>query len=372
MNIVFFLGNGFDLNLDLKTSYSSFLSNYIIDNQNNPDVVIRDFIGLIEKDRNGLWSDVELALGKCSLDFEKRYKNPAQEYKKCYESMLKSLVEYLQLIEAGLPKEVFDKECVEAFAVALKSFDKGQKRTDRERIKRILDKAPDGQNYNVISFNYTHFVDYMLEIYHKYNTANNIIFGTRLFNGYLHGNSWKNLIHVHGDISEDIIFGVDNEKQIPGKSIIENEYFKKQLLKMGADEYIGKAYDSDAYNVLKNADVIYLYGASIGETDAIWWERINSLLADNPNCILILHSYELKEKNKKEILLSDREENIDNIKKQFLQFGANTQETNDRIMKQIYIDTSNIFDSFAKTIKNKLDLYWKKQLGLTGNSVKNI
>ena len=161
---------------------------------------------------------------------------------------------------------------------------------------------------------------------------------------------------------EDIIFGVDNESQIKDKSVIESDYFKKQILKLGADEYIGKAYDADANILLKNADVVYLYGVSLGETDLIWWERINKWLTDNPNCVLIMHSYELQDNEKKEILLSNREKKKDELKKKLLSFGSNSEETNERIMKQIYIDTTNIFAEFASVVGDKLEKKKKKKM----------
>ena len=56
MNVTFFIGNGFDLNLGLKTEYKSFLEDYI---KNGNSGLLTDEI---KKDIDK-WSDLEMALG---------------------------------------------------------------------------------------------------------------------------------------------------------------------------------------------------------------------------------------------------------------------------------------------------------------------
>lgn len=57
MNITFLIGNGFDLNLGLQTSYQSFYKYYI---SKAPD----DFIAKSISRNYELWSDLEIGLGK--------------------------------------------------------------------------------------------------------------------------------------------------------------------------------------------------------------------------------------------------------------------------------------------------------------------
>ncbi len=65
MNIVYLIGNGFDLNLGLKTSYSKFYEWYINFYDDRKGNVV-SFINWVEKEKchNDLWSCMELALGK--------------------------------------------------------------------------------------------------------------------------------------------------------------------------------------------------------------------------------------------------------------------------------------------------------------------
>ena len=61
MNIVHIIGNGFDLNLDLKTSYRHFYEYY--KNQESKNENIKLLKKEIDSDSEN-WSDLELALGK--------------------------------------------------------------------------------------------------------------------------------------------------------------------------------------------------------------------------------------------------------------------------------------------------------------------
>ena len=61
MNITYIIGNGFDFNLGLKTSYKSFLDYYL--KRDSGDRIIELFKDSI-KQCNDLWSDVEIALGQ--------------------------------------------------------------------------------------------------------------------------------------------------------------------------------------------------------------------------------------------------------------------------------------------------------------------
>ena len=61
MNILFLIGNGFDLNLGMKTNYNDFYK-YYASKQSSSDLIQKlkkEIDGNIEN-----WSDLELALGK--------------------------------------------------------------------------------------------------------------------------------------------------------------------------------------------------------------------------------------------------------------------------------------------------------------------
>jgi abortive infection AbiH-like protein len=61
MNVLFFIGNGFDLNLGLKTSYADFYKYYtkIISKSSAVNRLKNEISGDLKD-----WSDLELSLGK--------------------------------------------------------------------------------------------------------------------------------------------------------------------------------------------------------------------------------------------------------------------------------------------------------------------
>lgn len=75
MDIVFLIGNGFDINLNLNTSYSGFynyLSEYYLDDDSVPEME-RRIIKSIENDKSKpkeekLWADFEIGLGQFTAE----------------------------------------------------------------------------------------------------------------------------------------------------------------------------------------------------------------------------------------------------------------------------------------------------------------
>ena len=64
MKITFFIGNGYDINIGLKTAYHDFLKWYV--EQPSKNDTIADFKKIIE-DGIEYWSDLEIALGRKTL-----------------------------------------------------------------------------------------------------------------------------------------------------------------------------------------------------------------------------------------------------------------------------------------------------------------
>ena len=67
MNIVYLIGNGFDRNLGLKTSYQDFYRFYKTQVSNNENV--QKVKEMISSQQSDLWSDLEIALGQISKEF---------------------------------------------------------------------------------------------------------------------------------------------------------------------------------------------------------------------------------------------------------------------------------------------------------------
>ena len=62
MNLLYLIGNGFDVNLKIRTDYQSFYDYYIA--QESADDAVKLVKEDLKKNRYAQWSDLELGLGK--------------------------------------------------------------------------------------------------------------------------------------------------------------------------------------------------------------------------------------------------------------------------------------------------------------------
>ena len=106
--------------------------------------------------------------------------------------------------------------------------------------------------------------------------------------------------------------------------------------------------DEKAHQLLRNSDVIYVYGMSIGETDKLWWERICQVMKEKQYLQLILHKHDAIERS-----LTGRKyaTYIKEERQKFVSFSDYSDEVKDEIMSRIYIDTSNIFIELKDLVK---------------------
>lgn len=97
MNLLFVIGNGFDLQLGLPTSYSDFYKYYI--SRPSQSEVISRLKGEISQNQQN-WSDLELALGKISANY-----SDVDTFCEVYDDIQTELQRYLlkldELMQAG-------------------------------------------------------------------------------------------------------------------------------------------------------------------------------------------------------------------------------------------------------------------------------
>jgi len=326
LNITFLIGNGFDLNLGLKTSFSDFLKVYKEPQTGDSDV-IKKFKSDFLKDED-LWSDVEMAFGKITDDFYSE-KMTGKDFTDCHIDFCESLGKYLEKQESKLKIEEVKLHL--NFSTAIMNPTIGLSKLAAATIEARM--APYGtvNIFNFVSFNYTRTID-------KFVTR---IQNTAMLNGPMHvRNEGGMLIHVHGYTDAEMMLGVSNESQISNQMLFENQYYKSQLIKPIWNNLNENGVDEATYELLKRSDLIYIYGMSLGETDSLWWERISSLLFHNPDLIVIIYvhksfSQHLVERDKIMFRESKKDE--------FLRFLELNDDTKEQIKKRVYITFDNIF-----------------------------
>lgn len=347
MNITYLIGNGFDINIGLPTSYESFLDYYCKKNDNNQ--IVKSFRNYINDNRKE-WKDAELALGESTKMFDS-YERPDEIFRECYQNIVEELANYLSNIQNNIPDSIYSEDSLIEFVNGLASFTSGLKLTDIDKINQIIKDIPNGFNYHVLNFNYTNVVDKLFSVYEKSDRFK--IMGDRVLKGSSYPNALHSHIHVHGKTDGTMIFGVDSENQIGEPKLFCNDtLLKNMIIKSDMDSIIGDKTDEIAYKYFSNSDLIYVYGLSLGETDTLWWNRIIKLLKDNSFAIVIIYWYGLNNKRIREARIPyEKEMIIRNVKEKLFEYSSYDKDTNKNLKERVFISNIDIFEGFSKKVK---------------------
>ena len=270
MQILYIIGNGFDLNLGLKTSYNDFYQYYKTVESDN--VNVQRLKKNISKSYES-WADLELALGNYTEHLEK-----IEELDDILLDIGEKLLKYLQIEEDKLEnfeinqRKFFDYLCFpeNLFLPA-----------DKELLTGIKSKWKNHQwNLNIYTFNYTSVIEK--------------IFGDRQKNVLLaqHGNNIPiqlgEIKHIHGYLENSMVIGVNDISQIKNESFHNNRDILESIVKSECNRANRSNIDRQLTNKINTANLICIFGSSIGETDNKWWELIGERLKSD--CHLIIFS----------------------------------------------------------------------------------
>ena len=347
MNITYLIGNGFDINIGLPTTYESFLDYYCKKNDDNQ--IVKSFKNYINDNRKE-WKDAELALGESTKMFDS-FEVPDENFRECYQNIVEELANYLSNIQNNIPDSIYSEDCLVEFVNSLTSFTSGLKLTDIDKVNRIIKDIPNGFNYHILNFNYTNVIDKLFSVYEK--SDRNKIMGNRIINGSSYSNGLYTHIHVHGKTDSTMIFGVDSENQIGEPKLFNNDtLLKNMIIKSEMDSIIGDKTDENAYKYFSNSDLIYVYGLSLGETDTLWWNRIIELLKDNSLAIVIIYWFELNNERIREAKIPyEKEMLIRKVKDRLFEYSSFDNEINENLKERVFISGVDIFEGFSKKIK---------------------
>lgn len=234
---VLVIGNGFDLNLGLNTSYSSFLKSSQFKSLINNHLAIF----LRECQRKSRWIDIEKELynyskslfvstssGVLKPDYGKKVN--IKNFRQDFESICKSLSSYLcEIVRDTI------------------SFDE-----NTEAYKIIQNTLEDNGNTYILTFNYTRMIE-------------------KIINIYFYSNNNYSINHIHGCLPNNIVFGIEDSVEIAKEHVF---LYKSHNQNQNINGLI---------NILNNADNVIFFGYSLGETDHSYFDdffRVQTL----PDC----------------------------------------------------------------------------------------
>jgi len=270
MNILFFIGNGFDLNLNMATRYSDFYKYYVsVKTSSKLIQKLKDEIdGNIEN-----WSDLELALGRYTANFSK-----TQEFNEVFDDIEDKLAEYLENIETSYDFSKIDGKKLFKYLIYPET---SLPQADRNILSEFRQKWMNQQwNIYLITFNYTRSLEKLL----NYNGQ-----PLKLNDHYKHVNNpvfLHKIEHIHGYYDERMVMGVNDVSQIANSALHTNLDILETLIKSECNQAQKHTIDNWCKNQIANSHLICIFGSSIGDTDNLWWELIGEQL--KRNCRLII------------------------------------------------------------------------------------
>lgn len=327
MNVLFILGNGFDINLGLKTRYQDFYDFYSKSHNDNDAVLrLKKHIG---KNTDGYWSDLELALGKYTSEFK-----CIDDFDEVVDDIKASLSLYLKNVETDFNNFNVD---IKSFLHDLSSFEEHLIPTDQDKALEFKEKFKD-RNWHteIVTFNYTNTVEklnYDLEsdlIGHQYNSNLENILNT-------------NVIHIHGLVDDGMILGVNDLSQVSNTELHDNIDIEESIVKSKFNEACGEKFDLNFNNKIEKANIICAFGLSFGDSDKIWWEKIGERLRQGSILIIFDRKYDVSKLHKNKLARMRRE-----IKNHFLTQTSLPEDVQNSIGDRIYVGVNtNMFQGIT-------------------------
>lgn len=301
MNVTFLIGNGFDLNLGLKTSFSNFFevyktlpantSRYAGNKGKYTQIEFEEKLQRFKEDIDSniiLWSDFEKKMGEYTdseninndkylfIDILRDFRmNFAKYLKEQISDFDYSNIDY---IKKNLGDSVYD-------------FHKHFLPQDKKTITDVFNTYRDNSyTTSIILFNYTNILNHLINALPS--SIQNIIHKHTHSNGNERSDTIKDIIHIHGTLSTNMIIGVNDKAQIANEDFKEDEEVCRAFIKQSINENVRDYRLSNSMEKIKNSNLICIYGMSFGETDRYIWETVINWLLGEPRRKVVIFAFE--------------------------------------------------------------------------------
>lgn len=272
MNITFMIGNGFDLALGLNTKYKDFLNYYLKLPKNDE---LKSFSSGISPSEPH-WSDLEVALGKYTSQFNK---DEMRLFQDGLDDLSMQLAKYIQTQQDRVQYTAPDKIVSSLFS----SFFSFQNLLPVESKNIILEylhqHRTENRNINIIDFNYTTILDRCFAFSQEISVPNK----TPVTLG--------KVVHIHGTTEQSLIMGVNDESQISNTDFCSSRRFLMQMVKKEANQALRNNLINTCSSLIDQSQLICIYGMALGSTDRMWWDKVTLWLANHSSCHLIIFSH---------------------------------------------------------------------------------
>ena len=281
MNIVYLIGNGFDINLGMKTSYADFYDDYIKTSRPNSLPINSLMESIAQYKKTNLWADLEKGLGEYAAKI-----STIEELREVYFHLNESLMAYLSNQE--LESRYLQPNAAAKLKGDLMSPHQGFRPRLRQEIVRFMDPSSSTTDeVNIINFNYTDTIEKILA---AGNLKLPLELGVKNSVGYKR--VLRNIYHIHGTLEDtELIMGVNDKSQIKNEQLSKDPSAQSMLIKPDTTINRGDLVDDKCENVMKTADMYCLFGLSLGVTDQKWWNMLAGRFSSaNVHIIYYVHT----------------------------------------------------------------------------------
>lgn len=313
MKILYIIGNGFDINIGMKTRYSDFYEYY--NSIESKSKLINDLKIEISKNIN-TWADLELALGRHTDRI-----NSLEEFEEIYYDIANNLGDYLQKQE-----DEFDFNGIneKSFLRDLCFPEKHLPQEDSDALKLFKEQWNKSQwDVDIITLNYTKSIEKIIG-----NQETGLEIGMHNFYQII----LKGIQHLHGYTDNRMIMGVNDLSQISNKNFHDNIEISEAIIKPNCNMVQRHGVDKLCATQITSADLICIFGSSIGETDNYWWGLVGERLKKGARIIIFSKGEEIKQRFGHQKAKIERA-----IRNRFLSKSMLDNDEGEAIAKNIYI-----------------------------------
>jgi hypothetical protein len=315
VNILFFIGNGFDMSTGLKTGYKDILNSYLACRHqlnNSFDFIIKDLQKNFET-----WSDFEKHLG----DFTTKINQENIQY--FYEFLIDFrtyMVHYLRSEEQKIDFASLDISILEPLKKLILSGHIYFSEKSQKIITAYFNPNNGFSHYYFISFNYTRVFDECLKIIRT--KTGPLRSGLASIN---RPHIPDKILHIHGSLDADVIMGVDSKNQIANPDLRDINRIIQTIVKPEVNNALENLKTYEAYSLIDKSNLIVLFGMSIGLTDSSYWKKIGEWLVGNRSHHLLIF-YKLDEGDK--IHPENKIANFNFIRDNYIRYAGNSEKIN--------------------------------------------
>lgn len=335
MRLLYLIGNGFDINVGLHTSYPEFLQYYLQQAPNAElDKVGIRYINRLKEDIQGnidLWSDLERQYGKHMSKLGHMGSDVhslGEEFDIINDDIRDHLSKYMGREEGRI---VFSEESKKAFLADIvkpESFFRDFERNEVNVHKR--DKWQTTPNtIDFITFNYTRTIEKLLVKMPQQSSGFDI-------NGPT---------HVHGYHDTRMVMGVNDAPQIDNEEVRKLTYITNALVKPNNNHVYGVSHTDRCVFLIQNAQLICIYGLSFGDTDRMWWQKICAELSNRPELLVLIFWYKDDLPNYNNMGHKLQYE-MDQIRDNFLAQGGIAESERQKYQNRVYVKINGSIFNF--------------------------